>query len=174
MQVYSPRTSATSHLQQPNPPAHHRRRRQPSPRPARPPLRHPLHTGPRPRLRHPLTVPTINLAPYTELLPANGVYITSLRIGVRPGASSQKPSKPSPTQATVPPLAQTRSPSSPIYSTFTHRPERTNTPNLDLPPPPPPRICWPNTEALREQIGRDVAKAKRYFHLCRTLTTDKR
>ena len=27
------------------------------------------------------TVPTINLAPYTDLLPANGVYITTLRIG---------------------------------------------------------------------------------------------
>jgi riboflavin kinase/FMN adenylyltransferase len=26
-------------------------------------------------------VPTINLAPYAELLPANGVYITTLRIG---------------------------------------------------------------------------------------------
>src|SRR5271168_3837878 len=33
------------------------------------------------------TVPTINLAPYAELLPANGVYITSLTIGS--GASSE-------------------------------------------------------------------------------------
>ena len=28
-----------------------------------------------------LTVPTINLAPYDELLPANGVYVTRLKIG---------------------------------------------------------------------------------------------
>jgi len=33
------------------------------------------------------TVPTINLAPYAELLPANGVYITTLTIGT--GASSE-------------------------------------------------------------------------------------
>ena len=26
-------------------------------------------------------VPTINLAPYTDLLPVNGVYVTDLRIG---------------------------------------------------------------------------------------------
>ncbi|HEY0795767.1 MAG TPA: bifunctional riboflavin kinase/FMN adenylyltransferase [Acidisarcina sp.] len=35
-----------------------------------------------------LTVPTINLAPYDELLPADGVYITRLRIGA--GASDAK------------------------------------------------------------------------------------
>ena len=33
-----------------------------------------------------------------------------------------------------------------------------------------PEIRWPNPEALREQIGRDVAKAKRYFALCQSVT----
>ena len=30
-----------------------------------------------------LTVPTINLAPYSELLPANGVYVTAMNVGGR-------------------------------------------------------------------------------------------
>ena len=34
------------------------------------------------------TVPTINLAPYTELLPANGVYITTLTIGTGDSAET--------------------------------------------------------------------------------------
>ena len=35
-------------------------------------------------------------------------------------------------------------------------------------------IRWPNPEALREQIGRDVAKAKRYFNLCRVVASQRR
>src|ERR1035441_8416757 len=34
------------------------------------------------------TVPTVNLAPYPELLPANGVYVTTLAIGGYPEAGS--------------------------------------------------------------------------------------
>ncbi len=34
------------------------------------------------------TVPTINLAPYAELLPANGVYITSLTVGAGPSSET--------------------------------------------------------------------------------------
>ena len=30
-----------------------------------------------------------------------------------------------------------------------------------------PEIRWPNPEALREQIGRDVRRANRFFNLCR-------
>ena len=48
-----------------------------------------------------LTVPTINLAPYAELLPANAVYITQMTID-RPDSST-----PSPTPATAPPSART-------------------------------------------------------------------
>jgi riboflavin kinase/FMN adenylyltransferase len=32
-----------------------------------------------------------------------------------------------------------------------------------------PEIRWPSPEALRAQIGRDVARAHRYFALCRAL-----
>ena len=34
-----------------------------------------------------------------------------------------------------------------------------------------PEMRWPNPEALREQIGRDVAKAQRYFTLCRAVAS---
>ncbi|MEO6982758.1 MAG: riboflavin kinase, partial [Edaphobacter sp.] len=37
-----------------------------------------------------------------------------------------------------------------------------------------PEIRWPNTEALREQIGRDVQQAQRYFGLCRALSSSTR
>jgi riboflavin kinase/FMN adenylyltransferase len=35
-------------------------------------------------------------------------------------------------------------------------------------------IRWPNPEALREQIGRDVAIAKRFFTLCRAVASKPR
>ena len=37
-----------------------------------------------------------------------------------------------------------------------------------------PKMRWPNPEALREQIGRDVAKAQRYFTLCRAMASQPR
>jgi riboflavin kinase / FMN adenylyltransferase len=110
-----------------------------------------------------LTVPTINLAPYSELLPANGVYITRLRIaeewfdavtnvGNRPtfGADS--------------------------FSVETHL---LNFRPMKLAEDTPLRLLflrrireerrWPSPEALKEQIVRDVAQAKRYLHLMRLL-----
>jgi riboflavin kinase / FMN adenylyltransferase len=33
---------------------------------------------------------------------------------------------------------------------------------------------WPNPEALKEQIGRDVTQAKRYFSLCRVVAAKHR
>ena len=33
-----------------------------------------------------------------------------------------------------------------------------------------PEIKWPNPEALRLQIGKDVARANRYFSLCKVTT----
>jgi riboflavin kinase/FMN adenylyltransferase len=110
-----------------------------------------------------LTVPTINLAPYRELLPPNGVYVTQLRvaaewfdavtnIGNRPtfGADS--------------------------FAIESHL--------LDFRPIPleegtPLRLLfhrrlrgerrWPSPEALKEQIMRDVGQAKRYLRLVRVL-----
>lgn len=109
------------------------------------------------------TVPTINLARYEELVPKDGVYITCTRvaderfesvtnIGNRPtfGADS--------------------------FAIETHL---LNFHPLELTPESEVEICFldrlrdeikfPSVEALREQIARDVKKARRYFHLLRIL-----
>jgi|ERR1700678_4153277 riboflavin kinase / FMN adenylyltransferase len=118
------------------------------------------------------TVPTINLAPYAELVPANGVYITSLTIGAgetsetfdavtnvgnRPtfGADSFTVES---HLLNFHPIALDEH--TPLTLTFLHRLR--------------PEIRWPNPEALREQIGRDVTKAKRYFTLCRVVASQPR
>ncbi len=110
------------------------------------------------------TVPTINLAPYPELLPANGVYITTLTIGS--GASSETFD------------AVTNVGNRPTFGadSFTVESHLLNFHPIELTEQTPltltflrrlrPEMRWPNPEALREQIGRDVAQAKRYFSLC--------
>jgi riboflavin kinase/FMN adenylyltransferase len=105
------------------------------------------------------TVPTINLARYEELVPKDGVYITWTRVaderfdsvtnvGNRPtfGADS--------------------------FAIETHL---LNFHPIELTPESEVEICFlnrlrdeikfPSVEALREQIARDVKKARRYFHL---------
>lgn len=111
------------------------------------------------------TVPTINLSPYDELVPAIGVYITTLTIngeifdavtnvGNRPtfGADSFTIESH---------LLNFHSialhPDTPLTLAFLHRLRD--------------EIRWPSPEALREQIGRDVRHAQRYFSLCRLLTS---
>jgi riboflavin kinase / FMN adenylyltransferase len=118
------------------------------------------------------TVPTINLAPYAELLPANGVYITSLTI--ESGASSETFD------------AVTNVGNRPTFGadSFTVESHILNFHPIALDEDTPltltflkrlrPEIRWPNPEALREQIGRDVAKAKRYFSLCRVVGSKRR
>jgi riboflavin kinase / FMN adenylyltransferase len=115
------------------------------------------------------TVPTINLAPYAELLPANGVYITSLTIGA--GKSSETFD------------AVTNVGNRPTFGadSFTVESHLLNFHPIALNEHTPltlaflrrlrPEVRWPNPEALREQIGRDVAKAKRYFSLCRVVAS---
>jgi riboflavin kinase / FMN adenylyltransferase len=118
------------------------------------------------------TVPTINLAPYAELLPANGVYITTLTIGT--GASSEtfdavtnignRPTFGADSFAVESHLLNFHpimlDEHTPLTLTFLQRLR--------------PEMRWPNPEALREQIGRDVAKAKRYFTLCRAVASQPR
>jgi riboflavin kinase/FMN adenylyltransferase len=113
------------------------------------------------------TVPTINLAPYPELLPANGVYITTLTVGT--GSSSEtfdavtnvgnRPTFGADSFAVESYLLNFHPldlhESTPLTLTFLHRLRA--------------EMRWPNPEALKEQIGRDVAKAKRYFTLCRVV-----
>jgi riboflavin kinase / FMN adenylyltransferase len=113
------------------------------------------------------TVPTINFAPYAELLPANGVYITTLTVGT--GASSETFD------------AVTNVGNRPTFGedSFTVESHLLNFHSIALDEQAPltltflqrlrPEIRWPNPEALREQIGRDVAKAKRYFSMCRVV-----
>ncbi len=113
------------------------------------------------------TVPTINLADYAELLPATGVYITQISInnetfdavtnvGTRP-TFGHIPGTPDFTVEThilnFHPIDLTET--TPIRLAFLHRLR--------------PEIKWPNPEALRAQIGLDVARAKRYFSLCKRL-----
>jgi riboflavin kinase/FMN adenylyltransferase len=118
------------------------------------------------------TVPTINLAPYTELLPANGVYITTLTIGA--GASSETFD------------AVTNVGNRPTFGadSFAVESHLLNFHPIALDENTPltlaflqrlrPEMRWPNPEALREQIGRDVAKARRYFTLCRAVASPRR
>jgi riboflavin kinase/FMN adenylyltransferase len=105
------------------------------------------------------TVPTINLAPYPELLPANGVYITTLtvdgecfqavtNIGNRPTFGADSFAIESHLLNFHPiPLAEDTL----LELAFLHhlRPERK----------------FESPEALRTQIGLDVAKARRFFAL---------
>jgi riboflavin kinase / FMN adenylyltransferase len=111
------------------------------------------------------TVPTINLAPYTELIPAIGVYITTLTVaGERFEAVTNVGNRPTFGE-----------------DSFTVESHLLNFHPIDLTEETPLRLAfldrlrdeirWPSPEALREQIGRDVRKAQRYFSLCRRLAS---
>ncbi len=110
-----------------------------------------------------LTVPTINLAPYTELLPSNGVYVTQMNVaGEVFNAVTNAGNRPTFGEDSyaietylldydpiVAPLTLTAE--TPIELTFLHRlrDER----KFEAP------------DALKAQIMQDVAKARRYHHL---------
>ncbi len=110
------------------------------------------------------TVPTINLAPYPELLPAHGVYITTLRIGTGPAAELFH--------------AVTNVGNRPTFGadSFTVESHLLNFHPVELQPDTPLELTFlkrlraeqrfPSPEALREQIGRDVRRAQRFFALC--------
>ena len=116
-----------------------------------------------------LTVPTINLAPYSELLPANGVYVTRLMVG----SGSETQIFQSVTNAGNRPTFGEDS-----YAVESHlldfRP-------VDLTPDTPLELCFlkriraeqrfDSPEALKAQILRDVAYARRYHRLAAALTT---
>jgi len=105
------------------------------------------------------TVPTINLARYEELVPEDGVYITWTRVGAeRFDSVTNVGNRP------------TFGPDS--FAIETHL---LNFHPIELTPESEVEICFldrmrdeikfPSVEALREQITRDVKKARRYFHL---------
>jgi riboflavin kinase / FMN adenylyltransferase len=110
-----------------------------------------------------LTVPTINLAPYPELLPANGVYVTQMRVG---GEWFD---------------AVTNVGNRPTFGedSFTVESHLLNFRPIPMGEQTPLRLLfhrllreerrWPSPEALKEQILRDVKQAKRYLHLMRVV-----
>jgi len=115
------------------------------------------------------TVPTINLAPYPELLPANGVYITSLTVG---------------TGSTIETFdGVTNVGNRPTFGadSFTVETHLLNFHPIALGANTPLKLTFlkrlraelrfPSPEALREQIGRDVRRASRYFALKGLLET---
>ncbi len=119
-----------------------------------------------------LTVPTINLATYNELVPANGVYVTRLTVGSGPDTQ---------TFASVTNAGNRPTFGEDSYAIESHlldfRP-------IDLAPDTPLELCFlrriraeqrfPSPEALKAQILRDVAYARRYHHLAAALASPAR
>ncbi len=108
-----------------------------------------------------LLVPTVNLAKYDELLPANGVYIACLKIGDQSFES-------------VTNIGNRPTFGADSFAVETHM---LNFKPIELEETTPLELIfldrlraekqWPSPEALREQIMRDIAKAKRFFRLAR-------
>ncbi len=107
------------------------------------------------------TVPTINLSKYDELVPKDGVYVTSIKVGDETFDSvTNVGNRPTfgPDSFAIEthilnfhPISLTAE--TPVELTFLKRLRD--------------EIKFPSTDALKEQIGRDVGRAKRYFHLMR-------
>ena len=110
------------------------------------------------------TVPTINLARYEELVPKDGVYITCTRVGAERFDS-------------VTNVGNRPTFGAELFAIETHL---LNFHPIELSPETEVEICFlnrlrdeikfPSVDALREQIGRDVRKARRYFHLLQTMS----
>jgi riboflavin kinase/FMN adenylyltransferase len=112
---------------------------------------------------HRLTVPTINLAPYAELLPCNGVYVTRLRLA---GEWFD---------------AVTNVGNRPTFGedSFAVESHLLNFKPVELTPEAPLQLVfhrrlreerrWPSPEALKAQILDDVRRAQRYLNLSRRL-----
>jgi riboflavin kinase/FMN adenylyltransferase len=115
------------------------------------------------------TVPTINLAPYSDLLPANGVYVSKLQFGSGENArtfrgvtnAGNRPTFGADSFAVethlldFEPIALDES--TPLQLTFLHRLRAER--RFDSP------------DSLRAQIALDVARAQRYFALGDALGT---
>ncbi len=105
------------------------------------------------------TVPTINLSRYEEFVPRDGVYVSRTRVGMECFDSV--------TNVGGRPTFGTES-----FAVETHL---LNFHPIELSPDTEVEIYFlqrlrdeikfPSIEALREQIARDVRKARRYFHL---------
>jgi riboflavin kinase/FMN adenylyltransferase len=108
---------------------------------------------------HKYTVPTINLSRYDEVVPGNGVYVTRTKVGDQAFDSVTnvgiRPTFGDDSFAIESHLLNFHpidvAASTPVEISFLKRLR--------------PEIKWPNVEALRGQIAKDVHRARRYFHL---------
>jgi riboflavin kinase/FMN adenylyltransferase len=108
-----------------------------------------------------LLVPTVNLAPYNDLLPAFGVYVTRLKVGKRRFQTvTNVGNRPTFGEASFAVESHildfepiNLDDQTPLELEFLHRLRG--------------EVEWPSLEALKAQILKDVAKVKRYFRLAR-------
>jgi riboflavin kinase/FMN adenylyltransferase len=112
-----------------------------------------------------LLVPTVNMAPYDELLPAFGVYITRLKVA---GCTFQ---------------AVTNVGNRPTFgeASFAVESHILDFEPVEMDEKTPIQLAfllrlrgereWPSPEALKAQIFKDVARAKRFFMLLQRLPT---
>jgi len=112
-----------------------------------------------------LLVPTVNLASYNELKPGHGVYVTRLTIGEAQktfGAITNAGNRPTFGEDSYAieshlldfePVEMTET--TPLTLEFLHRLR--------------PEQRFPSAEALKQQIGRDIAQARRYHALAARL-----
>lgn len=109
------------------------------------------------------TVPTINLARYEELAPKHGVYITRMRVGSGDKAECFD----SVTNVGNRPTFGADSFAIETHLLNFHPIELTAETEVELHFLDRLRdeVRFPSVEALKEQIGKDVKKAQRYFHL---------
>jgi riboflavin kinase/FMN adenylyltransferase len=106
-----------------------------------------------------LLVPTINLAAYDELLPAFGVYVTRLKFGDRRfQAVTNVGNRPTFGEASF-------AVESYILDFEPIEMDETTPVELEFLMRLRGEIEWPSPEALKAQIFKDVARAKRYFQL---------
>jgi len=111
-------------------------------------------------------VPTINLAPYAELVPANGVYVTLLQVGengpVFEGVTNagNRPTFGEDSYAIETHLFDFK----PIDLTEETLLRMTFLKHLR------PEMKWDSPEALKAQIGKDIAKAQRFLRGYRSVT----
>jgi riboflavin kinase/FMN adenylyltransferase len=108
---------------------------------------------------HRYTVPTINLSRYDELVPGDGVYFTRTRVGNETFNSV--------TNVGMRPTFGDESFAIETHLLDFHPLEVTAQTEVEISflRWRRPEIKFPSIEALKQQIGKDVQRAERYFHL---------